>query len=84
MAYDYGSTPEPVSLVEQAVETARASVPPEKLILGISAPTKMAESIITKVGIAKRYNLDGIAIWRLGLVTGEIWGALRVTVIPRR
>lgn len=84
MAYDYGSKPEPVSLVKQAVETAKALVPPEKLVLGISAPTETAESILTKVGIAKRYGLDGIAIWRLGLVTGEMWNALRDTVIPRR
>ncbi|KWX06365.1 copper amine oxidase [Hydrogenibacillus schlegelii] len=84
MAYDYGSTPEPVTLVKQAVETAKALVPPEKLLLGISAPTETAESILTKVGIAKRYGLDGIAIWRLGLVTGEMWDALRTNVIPRR
>ncbi|HHV77569.1 MAG TPA: copper amine oxidase [Syntrophothermus lipocalidus] len=84
MAYDYGSKPEPVSLVRQAVEMAKANVPPEKLVLGISAPTETPESILTKVGIAKRYNLDGIAIWRLGLVTGEMWEALRSAVIPRR
>ena len=84
MAYDYGSKPEPVSLVTQAVEMANASVPPEKLVLGISAPTETPESIVAKVSIAKRYNLDGIAIWRLGLVTGEMWEALRSAVIPRR
>jgi hypothetical protein len=84
MAYDYGSTPEPVSLVTQAVEMAKALVPPEKLVLGISAASETPESILTKLGIAKRYRLDGIAIWRLGLVTGEIWDALRSTVIPRR
>lgn len=84
MAYDYGSKPEPVSLVTHAVETAKALVPPEKLVLGISAPTETAESILTKVGIAKRYGLDGIAVWRLGLVTAEMWDALRATVIPRR
>ncbi|MCG0278408.1 MAG: glycosyl hydrolase family 18 protein [Thermanaeromonas sp.] len=84
MAYDYGSTPEPVSLVKQAVEVAKALVPTEKLVLGISAPTETAESILAKVGIAKRYGLDGIALWRLGLVTGEMWDALRSTVIPRR
>ncbi|MGB9662722.1 MAG: stalk domain-containing protein [Moorellaceae bacterium] len=84
MAYDYGSTPEPVALVAQAVEMAKALVPPEKLVLGISAPTETPESILTKVGIAKRYGLKGIAIWRLGLVSGEMWETLRVSVIPRR
>ncbi|MDI6601077.1 MAG: stalk domain-containing protein [Thermoanaerobacteraceae bacterium] len=84
MAYDYGTKPEPVNLVRQAVEMAASAVPPEKLILGISAPSETPESIQTKVGIAKRYGLDGIAIWRLGLVPGEMWDALRTTVIPER
>ncbi len=84
MAYDYGSKPEPVSLVVQAVEMAKTNVPPEKLVLGISAPTETPESMLSKVGIAKRYGLDGIAIWRLGLVTGEMWDALRTTVMSRR
>lgn len=84
MAYDYGSTPEPVNLVAQAVEMARASVPPEKLVLGISAPSETTESILTKVGIAKRYGLGGIAIWQLGLVTAGMWDALRNTVVPER
>jgi len=80
MAYDYGSIPEPVNLVIQAVEVAKAYVSPEKLILGISAPTETPESILTKVGIAKRYNLDGIALWRLGVITNEMWNALKTTV----
>ncbi|OIQ58671.1 hypothetical protein MOTE_18590 [Moorella thermoacetica] len=63
MTYDYGSKPEPGSLVTQAVRRAKASVPLEKLILGISPPSETPESILTKVGIAKRYGLDGIAIW---------------------
>ncbi|OIQ59875.1 putative sporulation-specific glycosylase YdhD [Moorella thermoacetica] len=82
MAYEYGSTPEPVSLVREAVEMAWVSVPPEKLVLGISVPAETAASILTKVGIAKRYGLDGIAIWRLGLVPGEMWDALRASVTP--
>jgi spore germination protein YaaH len=61
---------------------ARALVPPEKLVLGISASSETPESILIKVGIAKRYGLDGIAIWRLGLVTSEIWDALSANVIP--
>ncbi|MDN5361812.1 MAG: hypothetical protein PWP70_859 [Moorella sp. (in: firmicutes)] len=84
MAYDYGSTPEPVSLVEEAVTMARAAVPSSKLVLGISAPTETAASILGKVGIAKRYNLGGIALWRLGLVSDTMWEALRTTVVPRR
>ncbi|MHB8917463.1 MAG: stalk domain-containing protein [Desulfocucumaceae bacterium] len=83
MAYDYGPRPEPEELVIQAVEAARASVPPEKLILGISTPAETPESIIAKVGIAKRYGLGGIALWRLGLVRDEMWSALRTTIKGR-
>jgi len=84
MAYNYGSKPEPISLVMQAAEMAKASVLPEKLVPGISVPAETAESIPTKVDIAKRYGLDGIALRRLGLVTGEMWNALRSAVTPRR
>ena len=77
MAYDYGSKPEPISMVRQAVEMACASVPAQKLILGISAPSETADSIATKVGIAKRYNLNGVALWRLGVIDDGMWETLR-------
>jgi hypothetical protein len=80
MAYDYGTKPEPVDKVIEAVQMASAAVPPEKLLLGISAPSETAESILTKVGIAKRYNLNGIALWRLGLVEEGMWSNLRASV----
>jgi len=83
MAYDYGSKPEPVHLVKQAVEMASAVVPPEKLILGISAFSETPESIRTKIGIAKRYGLDGIAIWRLGLISDKMWDEIRAAVQQR-
>lgn len=83
MAYDYGPRPEPADLVSAAVDSARSVVPPGKLVLGISAPGETPESILTKAGIAKRYNLNGIAIWRLGLVSNEMWGGLRSAVQPR-
>lgn len=83
MAYDYGPKPEPVNQVIRAVEMAAAAVPPEKLVLGISAPNETSESMQTKVGIAKRYDLNGIALWRLGLITGEMWDMLRSEVPAR-
>jgi len=83
MAYDYGPTPEPVDLVVEAVEQAGAVVPPKKLLLGISAASETPESILTKIGIAKRYRLDGVALWRLGLVSEEEWAALRSSVETR-
>lgn len=82
MAYDYGSRPEPLDLVIEAVEMAKTAAPPEKLVLGISAPSETADSILGKVGVAKRYNLQGIAVWRLGLVSNEMWAALRSSVQP--
>ena len=81
MAYDYGPKPEPVSLVVQAIEMAKEIVPPQKLLLGISAYYETAESIVPKLGIAKRYELQGIALWRLGLVPREMWDVLRSNVL---
>lgn len=77
MAYDYGSKPEPVIMVKHAVEMACSSVPPQKLILGISAPSETPDSIPVKIGIAKRYNLNGIALWRLGLISDGMWDEMR-------
>ncbi len=80
MAYDYGTKPEPAALVLQAVEQALQHVAPEKLVLGISLPSENPTSIVTKVGIAKRYKLQGIALWRLGLVQEEVWQVLRAAI----
>ncbi len=82
MAYDYGTKPEPAELVTQAVENAKAVVPSNKLLLGISAPSETPESLIIKVGIAKRYDLQGIALWRLGLISEEMWSSLANTIQP--
>ncbi|MDD4666248.1 MAG: glycosyl hydrolase family 18 protein, partial [Clostridia bacterium] len=82
MAYDYGSKPEPPELVSAAVEKALTFVPAEKLILGISIPSETAASLTTKIGIAKRYQLKGIALWRLGLVTQEMWQTLHEDILP--
>jgi len=82
MAYDYGPKPEPPELVSAAVEKALTFVPAEKLILGISIPSETAASLTTKIGIAKRYQLKGIALWRLGLVTQEMWQTLHGNILP--
>lgn len=84
MAYDYGSKPEPINQVEQAVKIAVASVPAQKLILGISAPSETDASIATKIGIAKRYNLNGVALWRLGLLNEGMWEVLRDSAEAKR
>ncbi len=76
MAYDYGSKPEPANMVYQAVEAAISQVPPEKLVLGISISNENTDSLKTKIGIAKRFQLQGIAMWRLGLISDEMWQEL--------
>lgn len=83
MAYDYGAKPEPVSLVMQAIEKAKAEVPVGKLILGISVPSEIPASILSKIGIAKRYNLQGTALWRLGLLSDDMWNIVKSSVTPR-
>lgn len=83
MAHDYGPRPEPVDRVVQAIELALASVPRERLVLGISIPSETAESLVTKVGVAKRHRLQGISLWRLGLLSDEEWAALRQTIKVR-
>ncbi|KJS13712.1 MAG: copper amine oxidase [Peptococcaceae bacterium BRH_c8a] len=80
MAYDYGTKPEPINLVTQAVEMAAAVVPPAKLSLGISIPSETVESLSAKLGIAKRYNLGGISLWRLGLLSEQMWDTLETAV----
>ena len=84
MAYDYGAKPEPISQVKQAVEMVCDSVPANKLVLGISAPSETAASIATKVGIAKRYNLNGVALWRLGVINDGMWQTLRDSLTASR
>jgi len=84
MAYDYGPKPEPISMVKQAVELACQSVPADKLIMGISAPSETADSIPAKIGIAKRYNLKGVALWRLGVINDGMWQALDNSLIARK
>lgn len=81
MAYDYKmGKPEPDALVRQAVQKAIELVPSEKVILGISVPNETAVSLAEKIKIAKQYKLGGIALWRLGLVSDEMWGVIKDNV----
>ncbi len=76
MAYDYGQQPEPQSAVEEAVQKALEYVPADKLYLGIAVNNENPESLAGKTEIAKRYGLEGIALWRLGLVSDDMWKAI--------
>lgn len=70
MAYAYGDekSPEPDHLVDEAIRLALKETDKDKLVLGISMASENAQSVRVKIGLAKRYGLKGIAIWRLGLI----------------
>ncbi|MCF8012452.1 MAG: copper amine oxidase [Clostridiales bacterium] len=79
MAYEYGPIPEPLHLVTQAVELSKKHITPGKLVLGISAATETPGSIKNKIQAARDYRLEGIALWRLGIISDEIWHVLKTT-----
>jgi spore germination protein YaaH len=80
MAHDYGVKPEPDNLVIEAVEEAKKEVSSEKLYLAIVVEHENADSIKTKIGIAKRYGLRGISLWRLGGISDEIWKSIKEVI----
>ncbi|MFB8374212.1 stalk domain-containing protein [Paenibacillus taichungensis] len=91
MAYQYNpvgtksQVPEPNSLVNQAIQLALdAGVSKQKLLLGISLNSETSSSIDDKLGLAKRYDLKGVAFWRLGLFrtyNNQMEGAVNASVI---
>jgi len=80
MAYDYGQSPEPLVLVQKAVEMALNQVPAHKLLLGISVPNETPESIKEKIALVKNKRLKGIALWRLGLISEEMFNTIRSSI----
>lgn len=91
MAYQYNpvgtksQVPEPNSLVDQAIQLAlQAGVPKQKLLLGISLSSETPSSVDDKLGLAKRYDLKGVAFWRLGLFrtyNNQMEGAVNASVV---
>ncbi|WDH84949.1 stalk domain-containing protein [Paenibacillus urinalis] len=83
MAYAYGDekSPEPVAKVDEAIQLALKQVDKDKLILGISRGSETAASINTKIGLAKRYDLKGIALWRLGIIGPATWAEMNKTIV---
>lgn len=84
MAYNYegGSSkkPEPVDKVNEAVTLALKETDKSKLILGLNMDNEDENSVNTLIGLAKRYDLKGIAIWRLGIVNKNEWNSIYNTV----
>ncbi|WP_238996702.1 stalk domain-containing protein [Paenibacillus pinistramenti] len=83
MAYDFKSEkgPEPLASIDTAIQLALKQVDNSKLVLGISLGSETAQSIAGPAGLAKRYGLKGIALWRLTLVDDETLQALEKSVI---
>lgn len=82
MAYDYTDkkSPEPIDKVDNAIQLALKQVNKSKLILGISLSSEDASSVNSKIGLAKRYDLKGIAIWRLGIIGQNAMDAMHQSV----
>lgn len=82
MAYDYSyeAAPEPLNRVNEAIQLAMKEVPKTKLVLGISMGSENVQSINSKIGLAKRYSLKGIAIWRLGLISSGVMNQIQKTI----
>jgi len=84
MAYDYNmdtGTPEPMEKVDEAIQLALKQVPKSKLVLGISMGSENAQSVNGKIGLAKRYGLKGIAVWRLGIIGDETIKAMQKSIV---
>ncbi|MFD1179370.1 stalk domain-containing protein [Paenibacillus puldeungensis] len=85
MAYDYqagqsAKTPEPTNKVDEAIRLALKETTKDKLILGLNLNNEDGNSVTTLAGLAKRYDLKGIALWRLGLIQAEEWTSLKQSV----
>lgn len=90
MAYDYqtksgGTTtgeaaPEPIAKVDEAIRLALQETDKGKLILGLNLHSENAASVTKLIGLAKRYDLKGIALWRLGLISADEWSSMRQSV----
>lgn len=79
-AYEDESKPEPLKMVDEGIRLALQQVSKDKLILGISVYSENETSVNAKIGLAKRYGLKGIAIWRLGLIRQPVWNEMGKSV----
>ncbi|WP_407673402.1 stalk domain-containing protein [Paenibacillus silvisoli] len=82
MAYEYSyeNGPEPLGKINDAIQLALKAVPKSKLVLGISMGSEDAKSVAGPIGLAKRYDLKGVAFWRLGLMGDQTMSAVGKTI----
>ena len=57
--------------LDGAITLALKQVPKKKLLLAINMDNETAQSVSAKIGLAKRYSLKGLALWRLGIVRSD-------------
>jgi len=84
MAYEYTGkkAPEPLDKVNESIKLALKEVPKEKLVLGISTWSENEKTISSVIGLAKRHQLKGTALWRLGLIGEASKAQIDKNVIP--
>lgn len=87
MAHDYrqDGAPEPADKVDEAIRLAlEAGVPRTQLLLGIVTAYETPATVPQKAGLAKRYSLAGVSVWRLGSIGAERMAALNSSVTPQK
>ncbi|WP_349304916.1 stalk domain-containing protein [Paenibacillus sp. Marseille-Q4541] len=80
-AFEDENGPEPIAKVDEAIRLALKETSKDKLLLGISRGSEDAASINSKIGLAKRYDLKGIALWRLGIIGPAAWTEMNKTIV---
>lgn len=81
-AYEDEKAPEPLHKVDEAIQLALKEVPRHKLILGLSMGSENSKSVSSVIGLAKRHNLKGTAIWRLGLIGEDAMAQVEKSIMP--
>lgn len=81
-AYENEDSPEPLLRVDEAIKAALKVVPKEQLVLGISFGSEDEQSVNSKIGLAKRYQLKGTAFWRLGLIGESAMNKIEASIQP--
>lgn len=70
MAYSYvdDKVPQPLDKIDEALREAEQVVDPSKLTLGINVYSETDQTVLQKIGLAKRYHLNGVGFWLLKLL----------------